>query len=256
MLNVEIATRTGVGARPQNEDDLRFGSNGTRWHAVLADGAGGHLGGAVASDMVVRLVTLRLQSASALSVDALVDTIRDAHDALGERQQGHKVRDRMHSTVVALWVDAEDERAVWAHVGDSRLYMLRRGRICHVTRDDSLVQQLVDAGYVTPAAARDHPRRNQLVCALGSDEAIHPHAVDQPQTIQDGDAFLMATDGWWESLDGQTIESTFAVSRTADDWLALMESRVRLAAQPNQDNYSAIAVWVGDPSQTTRFEEP
>lgn len=256
MLNVDIATRTGVGARQHNEDDLRFGSIGTRWHAVLADGAGGHHGGAVASDIVVRLVTLRLQSANELSADALGDAICDAHDALGERQQGRRFRERMHSTVVALWVDAASELAVWAHVGDSRLYMLRRGRICHVTRDDSLVQQLVDAGYVTPAEARDHPRRNQLVCALGSDEAIRPHTVDEPQAIQDGDAFLMASDGWWETLDGETIESTFAVSRTADDWLALMESRVRLAAQPNQDNYSAIAVWVGDPSQTTRYEEP
>jgi PPM family protein phosphatase len=145
MLHIDIAARTEPGSRSHNEDDLRFGSAGALWHAVLADGAGGHEGGATASDLVVRLVALQLQSAFVASAQALNTALCDAHAALSERQQGRRARGRMHATVVALWVDAEQEEAVWSHVGDSRLYMLRRGRVCHVTRDDSVVQQLIDS---------------------------------------------------------------------------------------------------------------
>jgi PPM family protein phosphatase len=254
MLHIDIAARTEPGSRSSNEDDLRFGSAGALWHAVLADGAGGHEGGATASDLVVRLVALQLQSAFVASAQALNTALCDAHAALSERQQGRRARGRMHATVVALWLDAEQEEAVWSHVGDSRLYMLRRGRVCHVTRDDSVVQQLIDAGYVTEAEARDHPRKNQLISAMGADEAPQPHTVGEAQAIQDGDAFLLATDGWWDALDHDAIEISFAAARTADDWLGLMEVRVRQAAQPNQDNFSALAVWVGDPAQTTRYD--
>ena len=254
MLQIKIAARTDVGARDCNEDDLRFGASGSLWHAVLADGAGGHQGGAIASDLVVRLIALRLQSNVPASPEALSEAVRDAHAALTERQQGRIDKERMHTTVVALWVDADQEEALWSHVGDSRLYMLRRGRVCHVTHDDSVVQQLMDAGYVTAEEARDHPRKNQLISAMGADELIQPHTVDEPQVIQDGDAFLLATDGWWDSLESDTIESTFALARTVDEWLALMEAQVRLAAHPDQDNFSALGVWVGDPAQTTRYE--
>jgi PPM family protein phosphatase len=254
MLHIDIAARSQPGARSRNEDDLRYGTGGALWHAVLADGAGGHRGGATAADLVVRLVALQLQAATVASVDVLHGALCDAHVALGEQQQGRRSRERMHATVVALWVDAEREEALWSHVGDSRLYMLRRGRVCHVTRDDSVVQQLIDAGYVTEDEARDHPRKNQLLSAMGAEETIQPHTVDEAQVIQDGDAFLLATDGWWDALDRDAIESSFAAARTADDWLALMEARVSQAARPDQDNFSAVAVWVGDPAQTTRYD--
>ena len=253
MLTIAIAARTQVGSRSRNEDDLRFGHSGGLWHAVLADGAGGHQGGAMASDLVVSLISLRLQSAPQASPEVLSAALRDAHTALGEKQPGRKARERMHSTVVALWVDADQEEVLWSHVGDSRLYMLRRGRVCHVTRDDSVVQQLIDAGYVTAEEARDHPRKNQLISAMGADEMIQPHTVDESQPIQDGDAFLLATDGWWDTLQADAIEATFAAATSADDWLAMMEAQVQQAALPNQDNFSAVAVWVGDPAQTTRY---
>lgn len=255
MLHIEIAARTGMGARQQNEDDLRFGANGSRWHAVLADGAGGHQGGAIASDLVVRLVALQLQSGAPVNPQALHTALCDAHAALGDSQQGRKARSRMHATVVALWVDADLETALWSHVGDSRLYMLRRGRVCHVTRDDSVVQQLIDAGYVSPEQARGHPRKNQLLSAMGAEEMVRPHTLEAAQPLQDGDAFLLATDGWWDCVDEQAIEETFAAARSVEDWLALMEAHVHLAAVPDQDNFTAVAVWVGDPAQATRYDD-
>jgi PPM family protein phosphatase len=254
MLDTAIAARTEVGLRSHNEDDLKHGSNNGLCYAVLSDGAGGHEGGAIASDMVVRMISLRLQAASCVSARTLTDAVHEAHAALAEGQRSRKSRDRMHATVVALAVDARREQALWTHVGDSRLYLLRHGRVQHVTRDDSVVQQLVDAGYLAPDQARAHPHKSQLLCAMGGADAVKPHTVGEPMPIKDGDAFMLCSDGWWDALDLDAIESTLAQARSADEWLDLMRSRVRDAARPDQDNYSAVAVWIGDPTQSTRID--
>jgi PPM family protein phosphatase len=253
MLKVEIAARSDVGGRVRNEDDLRFGQTEGSSYAVLADGAGGHRDGALASKLVVGTIAARMQAAAQATPELLSEWVREAHAALEERQQAGNGLERMHATVVVLWIDSGGELALWSHVGDSRLYMLRRGRVCHVTRDDSVVQQMMDAGFITPVEARNHPSKNHLISAMGIEGLIEPHTVDEAQAIQDGDAFLLCSDGWWDALDERRIETTFAVATSADDWLGLMQADVQSAARAGQDNFSAVAVWVGDPAQTTRL---
>ena len=255
MLKIEIAARSDVGGRSRNEDELRFGQAESTCYAVLADGAGGHRDGALASGLVVRTIAARMQATTQATPELLSEWVHDAHAALGERQQAGNRLARMHATVVLLWIDVGSELALWSHVGDSRLYMLRRGRVCHVTRDDSVVQQMVDAGFITREEAHEHPSKNQLISAMGIEGGIEPHTVDDAQAIQDGDAFLLCSDGWWDALDGVRIEGTFAAARSADDWLGLMHAEVRGAARAGQDNFSAVAVWLGDPAQTTRLGE-
>ena len=253
MLKIEIAARSEVGGRSRNEDDLRFGQSEASCYVVLADGAGGHRDGAMASALVVRTIAAHMQDAVQVTPELLSAWVRDAHAALGEHQPGDTGQGRMHATVVLLWIDAGSQLALWSHVGDSRLYMLRRGRVCHVTRDDSVVQQMVDAGFITPEEARTHPSKNHLVSAMGIEGAIEPHTVDEPQAIRDGDAFLLCSDGWWETLDALRIEELFAQAHSADQWLGLMYAEVAGAARAGQDNFSAVAVWVGDPAETTRI---
>ncbi len=252
MLQVEIATRCEVGGRSHNEDDLRHGRSGPFWYAVLSDGAGGHRGGAVAADIVVRMTALGLQSATQATPDYLHGLVLEAHEALVQKQD-RRQRDRMHATLVALWVDTRREEALWTHVGDSRLYMLRHGRVMHMTQDDSVVQRMVEAGYLTPEEALTHPKKNQLLSAMGADGGIDPNTLQTHMPIEDGDAFLLCSDGWWDLFDHRGIEAAFAAAKSPDDWLGLMAYDIHKAARPRQDNYSAIAVWVGDPSETTRM---
>jgi PPM family protein phosphatase len=252
MLQVEIATRCEVGGRSHNEDDLRQGQSGPFWYAVLSDGAGGHRGGAVASDIVVRMTALGLQSATQASPQYLTQLICDTNDALVQKQD-KRSRDRMHATLVALWIDARREEALWTHVGDSRLYMLRHGRVMHVTQDDSVVQRMVDAGYLTPEEALNHPKKNQLLAAMGADGGIEPNTLDHQMAVEDGDAFLLCSDGWWDHFDKRAIEAAFANAKSPQDWLNQMADTIARAATPRQDNYSAIAVWIGDPAETTRM---
>ncbi|HEX3141152.1 MAG TPA: protein phosphatase 2C domain-containing protein [Rhizobacter sp.] len=252
MLQVEIASRCEVGGRSHNEDDLRHGQSGSFCYAVLSDGAGGHRGGAIASDIVVRMTTLGLQSATQATPDELTRIACEANDALLQKQDKSS-RDRMHATLVALWIDAQAEEALWTHVGDSRLYMLRHGRVAHVTQDDSVVQRMVAAGYLTPEEALAHPQKNQLLSAMGTEDGIEPNTVPGLVPLQDGDAFLLCSDGWWDHFHNDDIETTFATSTSPEEWLALMADNIQHAAKTRQDNYSAIAVWVGNPAETTRF---
>ncbi|HET7795830.1 MAG TPA: protein phosphatase 2C domain-containing protein [Rhizobacter sp.] len=252
MLQVDIAARCEVGGRNHNEDDLRHGQSGPFWYAVLSDGAGGHKGGAIASDIVVRMTALGLQSATEASPEYLTRLVCEANDTLVQSQD-KRGRDRMHATLVALWIDAEHELALWTHVGDSRLYMLRHGRVAHVTQDDSVVQRMVDAGYLTPEEAQHHPSKNQLLSAMGAEDGIEPNTVPAHIEVEDGDAFLLCSDGWWDHFDSRDIETAFAAASSPEEWLDLMADNIRQAALPRQDNYSAIAVWIGDPSETTRL---
>lgn len=252
MLQVEIATRCEVGGRNHNEDDLRHGQSGSLWYAVLSDGAGGHRGGAIASDIVVRMTALGLQSATEATPEHLTQIVCETNDTLLQSQD-KRSRDRMHATLVALWIDAERELALWTHVGDSRLYMLRHGRVAHVTEDDSVVQRMLSAGYLTPEEAQHHPSKNQLLSAMGTEDGVQPNTLPGCVEVEDGDAFLLCSDGWWDHFDTHDIEDAFAAAKSADEWLALMASDIVKAALPRQDNYSAIAVWIGDPSETTRL---
>lgn len=252
MIAIEVASRSEVGARTHNEDDLRYGGNGPLRFVVVSDGAGGHSNGAMASDLVVRTTALILQRTSEFSAAALVQAIEQANEAVNVGQQGLKAHQRMHATVVSLWLDASTMQALWAHVGDSRLYRVRRGRAQALTRDDSVVQQMVDAGFIKPAEARHHPRKNQLLAAMGMEEAMQVHVSSAPEALQDGDAYLLCTDGWWDHLDPDDLEETLYDTQTAQQWLDRMAVLVAQRQSPNQDNYTAVAVWVGNPGETTR----
>ncbi len=255
MHEVAIASRSEVGARSRNEDYVQFGAVESGWYAVLADGAGGHRNGAIASDLVVRIAAHELRSRAAkeaLQPQALAEIALAANDALNRQQDGLHGHHRMHATLVILWIDGALQHALWSHVGDSRLYVLRRGRVDHVTRDDSVVQSMVDAGLLAPEQARDHPNRNQLIAALGSDEPLEPHICDVAFPIRDGDAFLLCSDGWYDLLAVADIEATLARAASAEDWLSAMQHFVQQRQRSNQDNFSAIAVWIGDPAENTR----
>ncbi len=254
LREVTAASYTDAGGRERNEDDLRIGEGPRAHHAVLSDGAGGHRDGGVAADIVVRVVTLLLQQALSPSAAALAHAIEQANACLVATQEDQPPQQRMHATVVVLWIDTASGHTFWAHAGDSRLYLVRRGAVRQLTRDDSLVQQLVDAGLLTNDDARHHPKRNQLLVAMGSSE-VDPARCVASDVLQaeDGDAFLLCTDGWWGALEPADIETAQARADSVESWLADMAHTVASRAGQGQDNYTAIGVWVGDPRVVTRF---
>jgi PPM family protein phosphatase len=252
-FDIAAASRSEVGQRKSNEDKVRVCREGSRWVAVLADGAGGHRGGAEASRRAVDALEAALCDGDAeFSPAALTAAVLAAHDDVQAAQEASHGLSRMHSTVVVLWIDLDRQSALWSHVGDSRLYRVRRGVVTALTSDDSVVQRMVDAGLITAAQAESHPQKNQLIAALGIEDGIEPHTIAAPAALLEGDAFLLCSDGWWDTFDLAGLAASLVRSSGPEEWLALMQQAIEARALPRQDNFSAIAVWVRDPIDSTR----
>jgi PPM family protein phosphatase len=252
MIRIQVASCTEPGARSHNEDDLAVGAARNGVYAVLADGAGGHKRGAEAAQRAVRRIESMLRDdAMAYSPSNLTRTVWLAHAELQAHQTSADTEARMHCTVVVLWIDPEAEHALWTHVGDSRLYRIRHGHTDVVTSDDSVVQRMLQAGLITPAQVHTHPQKNQLLAALGIDGDVDPHTVVRPVELMEGDAFLLCSDGWWDHFDEALLAKTLAAALTPQAWLEAMRDHIAALKRPRQDNYSAIAVWAGDPGEVT-----
>jgi len=256
-LPIRVAQVSCIGARSGNEDDLAIERGPAHSCLVLSDGAGGHSDGALASRIVVERVLEGFRSRPPHDPADLAELLLDAHDAVvagqRERRKTHP-RSGMYATVVVLVIDQAGGRAMWGHVGDSRLYHWRAGRLVSVTRDDSVLQAMIDTGAVDAARMQDVAHSGVLLAALGSGEEIEPN-VEGPIELCDGDAFLLCSDGWWSGLDPGSIARALASSATPEEWLEAMRRRVAERADPRQDNHSAIACWLGERPAVAPIED-
>ena len=259
MTRMRIATCTDPGARGGNEDDLRQGSGPNGHYAVLADGAGGHSRGEEASYLAVECIARVLCDENAtFSPENLTQVIMLAHSELLHAQNGARRAElRMHTTVVALWVDLSLTQVLWTNVGDSRLYRVRHGQAEQLSQDDSVVQHMVRSGMLSEEQGRAHPQKNHLLAALGIEGEITPHTVARPVEVMEGDAFLLCSDGWWDHFELADIAASLHRADTPEEWLDDMRAHIASRAAPRQDNYTAVAVWLGNPGEMTiaRFED-
>jgi serine/threonine protein phosphatase PrpC len=243
---VRVAAQTYAGSRAENEDRLAVEQCGQYWCLVLSDGVGGHDDGARAAHLVVERIITGFRSRPPTDPDDLAELVMDAHDAIiaDRRQRGvADARSNMHATVVVLLIDVSKGIALWSHVGDSRLYQWRAGRLVAVTRDDSALQAVLDAGLVDAASLERIPNRNMLMAALGSSEEAVPH-VSASCPLDASDAFLLCSDGWWNALEPQVMSALLETAASPQEWLDAMAARAQQRADPHQDNYSAIACWL------------
>jgi len=210
---------------------------------VLADGAGGHGGGDVASRIAVAAVLKAFAErpdCDPARVRELIDLSNRA--VVAGQPQSSATRD-MRSTLVVWLCDPSRETAAWGHTGDSRLYCFRHGKLLARTRDHSLYQSMIDAGFAAPAELRGNPQRNVLIASLGSLDDFMADVPVEHFPLVVGDAFLICSDGFWEPLAEPEMEA--ALRRAADPqaWINEMEQSIVRQARPGQDNFSALAVW-------------
>lgn len=246
----ELAILSRPGGRDHNEDACGHWHSDRSLCCVMADGAGGHGGGAVAARIAVRHIIKRFARAPARRPAEVSELLLDTNATVIRHRADDPVQARMHSTVVGLFIDFDRAEALWGHAGDSRLYLFREGRVLLHTHDHTIVQSLVDAGLLEAAQLRTHPRRSELLSALGSAPGqLHLSATPRPCRLQSGDVFLLCTDGLWEYVDDAELCATLAVAPHPQAWLAELERCVlRHAAErrrPRHDNFSALSVWIG-----------
>ena len=152
----------------------------------------------------------------------------------------------MRATAVILAIDTMERSAVWGHVGDSRLYCFREGRIIMQTRDHSISQTMVDAGYIKAEEIRNAPNRSKLYAALGNKEQFETEVIPSVFSLKSGDVFLLCSDGLWEYVIENEMEQLLADAASAVEWVQLLEDKVLAKGHLGQDNYSALVVWCRD----------
>lgn len=241
-ITLQSAAFSARGARSYNEDRLGCAGDGPGFWA-LADGLGGHRGGARAAELAVEVGLASLQGSAAPRLeDRLKQAVSDAHArirALQKTEEGHV---HMRSTVVLLGAGPDD--LAWAHTGDSRLYHFRDGQLLWRTRDHSVVQLLVSAGEISEADVTRHPERSRLISCLGGDNTLLISTKDAGGPPRQGDVLLLASDGMWEHFETRQLEAAVTRCATPEALLSHLAGRVGEAMHPTQDNYTAIAVYV------------
>lgn len=254
---IRMASCTEAGARHGNEDALACGQSRHGHFAVLCDGAGGHQRGAEAAQRAVACMARLLgDDAVAFSATNLSRMVHLAHSELLHHQTGEGVAARMHCTVVAFWLAAESQLALWTHVGDSRLYRLRGAQVDLLTADDSVVFRMWQAGLINAEQMQEHPQKNQLIAALGMEGEVEPHTVLRPVEACPGDAYLLCSDGWWDHFDGTQLHQALQRALDPAAWLADLRGQITDRAKPRQDNFSAVALWVGEPHSIGTEQPP
>lgn len=244
-MRLEISVLSKAGGREPNEDAFGCWSAERASFCLLADGAGGHGGGDVASKLAIRVALAAFQAAPECTGESIMAALRSAHEAILTMQREGDALRQMRATLAVLAVDTARGLARWGHLGDTRLYCFRGGAILVRTKDDSVVQRMVDAGYLRDSDVRTTPDRSRLFAALGQEENFAPTVSDE-LALADGDAFLLCTDGFWEHVDDGVMASALAAAPSTEAWLARMEEEVLAHGGRGQDNYSALAVWCGE----------
>jgi protein phosphatase len=217
--------------RERNEDSILTDPSGRLW--AVADGMGGYGHGDVASDIVIDC--LETIDDGEAPVSALMARLGEANARILAKA-AEPGMGRMGATAVAVIVAQAQAHVVWA--GDSRCYLLRKGRLRMLTRDHTVVQELVEAGTLAPEDAEHHPESHIVTRAVGGDDMIEPESVSVPLIA--GDRLLLCSDGLPRVLYDGTIEAHLAAGLPPQ---ATCEALVREAlAAGAPDNVSVIVV--------------
>jgi PPM family protein phosphatase len=248
--SLEVTALTDVGSvRQFNEDSVAV--DAARGILALADGMGGHRAGEVASRMAIEVLMTGLAAAAdrfrpnsrqRTPALAVTECIKRANRTIFEAGRLDP-RYRGMGTTVALAVFYDDEVTL-AHVGDSRVYRLRGGRLALLTRDDSLLRDQVDLGVISAADARQSHNRSLVTRALGVAPTVNPHVLQEPAAA--GDVYLVCSDGLNDLVEDDDIE---LILNALEVNLPLAAAHLVQAAKDNGglDNVSVLVARVGAP---------
>jgi protein phosphatase len=226
-----VTAATDVGLkRPHNEDHFGYwpeapAEGGTL--LVVADGMGGAQAGEVASRMAVDCVLgSHPEQRGAEALDGLREAVESANALIHQKALAHPEMHGMGTTCTAVVVRGEE--VLFAHVGDSRVYLVRRGAIRQLTQDHSLVAQLVLQRHITPEQARSDPRRNVVTRSVGVWPTVEIDAARADDRLQPGDTLLLSTDGLHgvvEDSEIAAIASGPSIENACHELIALVRER-------------------------------
>jgi serine/threonine protein phosphatase PrpC len=241
-VQLAVAARTDVGmVRAGNEDSFFADADPNRGLFVVADGMGGHAAGEVASAMAVDIVRREVGGIQALSENAaprLTEALKAANHSIFLRTITEVDKQGMGTTASVL-VIANNQYLI-GQVGDSRVYLLRDNTLQQLTKDHSYVQEQVDAGFLTPEQARNHPYSNVITRCVGASDSVEPDTYGGE--VRSGDVFLVASDGLTGMVDDRRLAHLLALPIEPRK---IVDALIKEAnARGGLDNITAIVIRV------------
>ena len=222
--NLRFAVQSQRGLRSNNEDAAFAGPR----LLALADGMGGHAAGEVAAALAIKEL-LPLEGAATADILAdLSEAFERANRAIAEHVALDSEASGMGTTLTALLFDGR--RLALGHVGDSRAYLLRDDCLQQITRDDTMVQALVDEGRLSPDEAASHPRRNMLLKVL-TGQAIQPYS--EVREVDPGDRYLICSDGLSDHVPADEIAAVLRMPEPQQRPQQLIRLALRRGSQDN-----------------------
>jgi PPM family protein phosphatase len=244
-LQVEYAEISLIGAREENQDRIASAINADSALIAAFDGMGGHADGARAAEIGRKTVLARFASVP----QPLLDPLSYLHVSLGAAHTEmvgigtHLPMETRPRATAAVCV-VQDGTAWTAHVGDSRVYHLRAGKVLSRTRDHSHVELLLQEGLINSDQAMNHPMRNYVEACLGGDPMLPEMLIGRAVRVEQGDTLLVCTDGFWSNLLDEDIAASLYSGVPVNIALqAVAEFAVRRGG-PSADNTSVAALKV------------
>lgn len=231
---------THVGrVRAVNQDAYYLPAAGEGF-AVVADGMGGHKAGEVASAMAVSEFTRWLRCAPVPTEETVNYAVHEANRIIHRTAQREADKSNMGTTLVSVWVD--DEQVIVCNVGDSRAYLLRDGSLTQISRDHSLVGELVEEGKLTKREAMHHPHRNYITRAIGTSSMVQPEIRTLDR--KSGDVWLLCSDGMSNYFEDGEIEQVLCEESDREKCVRTLIDRA--LERGGADNITVVLVDCGE----------
>jgi len=247
-LRVEYADITLLGGREENQDRVATAVTDHAALLVMVDGMGGHAHGAKAAEVTQQAILEAFSQMPQPLLDPLGFlhlTLGRAHEEVVKLGAQLPIEQRPRATCAVCLV--QQGAAWWAHIGDSRLYHLRRGTLLWRSRDHSHVELLLREGLITAEQAQTHPMRNFVECCLGGDPIVPDMTLTRRRPLERNDVLLVCTDGFWAG-----VKDTEIASELSAQGVPLKEKLLELAQRAisrtgaASDNTSVAALrWLG-----------
>ena len=247
-MDIEYAKVSAVGDRTDNQDRAAVVVADDAAMMLVFDGMGGHSDGARAAEVGLKVVQEQFMAAELPVFDPqgfLYMVLSRAHDEVVSIGADLDVDFRPRATCAVCLI--QENGSYWAHIGDSRIYLMRDGELIARSRDHSHVEVLIQEGAISEEEALDHPMRNFVECCIGGDVPVPGMTITERKPLEPGDVLLACTDGLWTgSTDEEIAEITTRPDEIAEN-LKNLSLKALSQNAPYSDNTTGTAIrWLGD----------
>jgi serine/threonine protein phosphatase PrpC len=246
-MQIEYAKVSALGDRQDNQDRAAVVVAEDAAMMLVFDGMGGHSDGAMAAEVGMKVVQNLFTSSTLPIFDPqgfLYMALARAHDEVVKLGAELAIDFRPRATCAICLI--QESGSYWAHIGDSRIYQMRAGRLVSRSRDHSHVEILIQEGAISEEEALDHPMRNFVECCIGGDSPVPDMSITGKKSLLEGDVLLACSDGLWSGISDEEMSSvaTRANMSLADNLKAL-SMKALSANAPYSDNTTGTALrWI------------